>query len=321
MHVHCNGSADFYGRNSKCWVYFLHQTHGEVDLAKAIYQSCDVFFYTLADKLGINRIAKYATELGLGQKTGIDLPQEASGLVPSEEWKVKTLRQKWYAGETIFVGIGQGAITVTPVQLVRAISAISMGGKLVVPHVINPTDLPPNFVEASRLTDVKNVPISPEGWNYITDAMLKVLQPGGTSPLAAVPGIEIAGKTGSAQVVSLENRAKHKENADLAQNGWFVGFTPRRNPDVVVGVLFQGGEHGKLAARLATQVIKAYVDKQRRNPQKMVEKPKAPGTVDVGAFWSAPDSEGQKDALQAGRLAVDLPKKKLALATAAPGMN
>src|SRR5437667_4966491 len=106
MHVQCNGSANFYGRNSKCWVYFLHQTHGDVDLTKAIYQSCDVFFYTLADKLGINRIAKYATGLGLGQKTGIDLPQEATGLIPSEEWKLRNFHQKWYAGETIFVGIG-----------------------------------------------------------------------------------------------------------------------------------------------------------------------------------------------------------------------
>jgi len=321
MHVHCNGSADFYGRNSKCWVYFLHQTHGEVDLSKAIYQSCDIFFYTLADRLGINRIAKWATALGLGQKTGIDLPQEASGVVPSEEWKLRNFRQKWYAGETIFVGIGQGAITVTPVQLMRAIGAISMGGKMVVPHVINPTDLPPNYLEAAHVTEVKTVPIDPDGWNYITDAMKKVLEPGGTSPLAAVPGIEIAGKTGSAQVVSLENRAKHKDNADLAQNGWFVGFTPRRNPDIVVCVLFQGGEHGKLAARLATQVIKAYVDKQRRTPQKMVEKPKTPGTVDMGGLWSAPDSDGGKDSLQAGRFAVDLPKKRFVLATAAPGMR
>ncbi len=182
MHVHCNGSADFYGRNSKCWVYFKHLTHGDVDLEKAIYQSCDVFFYTLADKLGINKIAKYATELGLGQKTGIDLPQEASGLVPSEEWKLRTFRQKWYAGETIFVGIGQGAITVTPVQLLRAISAISMGGKLVVPHVINPTDLPSNYTEAAHFTDVKAVPFDPDGWNYITDAMGRVLLPEGTAP-------------------------------------------------------------------------------------------------------------------------------------------
>jgi penicillin-binding protein 2 len=320
MHVHCNGSADFYGRNSKCWVYFLHQSHGDVDLAKAIYQSCDVFFYTLADKLGINRIAKYATELGLGQKTGIDLPQEASGLIPSEEWKLKTFHQKWYAGETIFVGIGQGAVTVTPVQLLRAISAISTDGKLVVPHVANPTDLPPNFVEAAHFTDVKSVPIEPAGWNYITDAMGRVLEPEGTAPSAHVPGIDIAGKTGSAQVVSLENRAKHKENADLAQNGWFVGFTPRRNPDVVVCVLFQGGEHGKLAARLATQVIKAYVEKKNRSQQKMVEKP-ADGKVDIGALWSEPDSDDGHDKLEGGRFEVALPKKPIVAAVAAPGIH
>jgi penicillin-binding protein 2 len=321
LHVHCNGSADFYGRNSKCWVYFKHLTHGDVDLEKAIYQSCDVFFYTLADKLGIEKIAKYATQLGLGQKTGIDLPQEASGLIPSEEWKAKTFHQKWYAGETIFVGIGQGAVTVTPVQLARAISAISMGGKLVVPHVINPTDLPSNYTEAAHFTDVTSVPLDPSGWNYITDAMGRVLLPEGTAPRAHVDGIDIAGKTGSAQVVSLENRAKHKDDADLAQNGWFVGFTPRRNPDVVVCVLFQGGEHGRLAANVATQVIKAYVDKQRKTPQKMVEKPKPNGTVDIGGLWSEPNSDGSNDKLQGGRFVLDLPKKPLAAAIAAPGMN
>jgi penicillin-binding protein 2 len=207
------------------------------------------------------------------------------------------------------------------VQLLRAISAISMGGKMVVPHVINPTDLPSNYLEAAHVTDVKTVAFDANGWNYITDAMERVLEPGGTSPLAAIPGIEIAGKTGSAQVVSLENRAKHKDNADLAQNGWFVGFSPRRNPDVVVCVLFQGGEHGKLAARLATQVIKAYVDKQRRTPQKMVEKPKGNGTVDIGALWTEPGSEGEKEKLQGGRFVLDLPKKPLATAITAPGMR
>jgi len=107
----------------------------------------------------------------------------------------------------------------------------------------------------------------------------------------------------------------------LAQNGWFVGFTPRRNPDIVVCVLFQGGEHGKLAARLATQVIKAYVEKQRRNPQKMTEQQKSNGTVDVGGLWSDPDTGAEKDALEAARFVVDLPKKRTVLATAAPGMN
>jgi len=320
LHVHCNGSADFYGRNSKCWVYFLHQSHGDVDLTKAIYQSCDVFFYTLADKLGINRIAKYATALGLGQKTGIDLPQEASGLIPSEEWKLRTFRQKWYAGETIFVGIGQGALTVTPVQLMRAISAISTDGRLVTPHVADPSALP-NYAEASHYTEVKSVPIDGNGWNVITDAMGRVLLPEGTAPSAHIAGIDIAGKTGSAQVVSLENRAKHKNDADLAQNGWFVGFTPRRNPDIIVCVLFQGGEHGRLAARLATQVIKAFVDKQHQSPQKMVEKPNNDGKVDIGGLWTGSDFDGDKDALRAGRIVLDLPNKKIIWATAAPGLR
>ena len=319
LHVHCGGSADFYGRNYKCWVYFVHQSHGDVNLEKAIFQSCDVFFYTLADRLGISRIAKYASMLGLGQKTGIDLPNEVSGVLPSEEWKIRNFKQKWFAGETISVGIGQGAVAVTPVQLLRAISAISMGGKMVVPHVINPTDMPPGLVETARYSEVKTLPINEEGWNYITDAMVKVLQPGGTAPLAAIPGIEIAGKTGSAQVVSLNLRAKYKNSDEFAQNGWFVGFTPRRNPEVVVCVLFQGGEHGKLAARLATQVIKAYVEKRNRNPQKMTQKPT--GTVDVGGLWSDPDSGAEKDVLQAGRFIVNLPKKRPVLATAAPGMN
>ncbi len=318
LHVNCTGGAEFYGRRFGCWV---KGGHGPVTLEKAIFQSCDVFFYTLAEKLGIDRIAKYATALGLGQKTGIDLPNEVAGVMPSEEWKIKNFKQKWFAGETISVGIGQGAVAITPVQLLRAISAISMGGRMVVPHVINPVDVPAGYIEAARYTEVKNVPIDPNGWTFITDAMVKVLQPGGTSPMAAIPGIEIAGKTGSAQVVSLATRAKFKNSEDLAQNGWFVGFTPRRNPDIVVCVLFQGGEHGKLAARLATQVIKAYVEKQRRTPQKMVEKPKSNGTVDIGALWTEPGADGDKEALHGGRFVLDLPKKPLAVAVAAPGMR
>jgi penicillin-binding protein 2 len=318
LHVNCTGGAEFYGRRFGCWV---KGGHGAVDLEKAIYQSCDVFFYTLANKLGIDRIARYATDFGLGQKTGIDLPNEVAGVMPSEQWKIRNFKQKWFAGETISVGIGQGAIAITPVQLLRAISAISMGGKMVVPHVINPSEMPAGYVEAGHYGDVKNVSVDPAGWNFITDAMSRVLLPEGTAPSAHIPGIDIAGKTGSAQIVSLATRAKFKNSEALAQNGWFVGFTPRRNPDIVVCVLFQGGEHGRLAARLATQVIKAYVEKRDRNPQKMTEKPKGNGTVDVGGLWSDPSSGGEKDALEAARFIVELPKKQAVLATAAPGMN
>src|SRR5580693_3100584 len=318
MHVDCHGSAEFYGRRFGCWV---KGGHGPVELEKAIYQSCDVFFYTLAEKLGIDRIAKYATALGLGQKTGIDLPNEVSGVMPSEEWKIHNFHQKWFAGETISVGIGQGAIAITPVQLMRAVSAISMDGRMMVPHVINPTNLPTGFVQTTHYSEVTNVPIDPTGWNTITDAMGRVLLPEGTAPSAHIPGIDIAGKTGSAQIVSLAVRAKHQNNEDFAQNGWFVGFTPRRNPDIIVCVLFEGGEHGRLAARLATQVIKAYVDKQHRLAPKLAGNPKSDQKADVGALWNAPDDDGGNNKLEGGKYVLDLAKGPVALATAAPGIH
>ena len=321
LHVNCNGGATFYGRRFGCWV---KTGHGGVDLPKAIYQSCDVFFYTLAEKLGIDRIAKYATAFGLGQKTGIDLPNEVTGVMPSEEWKIRNFKQKWFAGETISVGIGQGAVAITPVQLMRAVGAISMDGRMVVPHVINPTNLPPGFVGTTHYTEVTNIPIDPTGWNTITDALSRVLLPEGTAPSAHIAGIDIAGKTGSAQIVSLALRAKHKNDTDFAQNGWFVGFTPRRNPDIIVCVLFEGGEHGKLAARLATQVIKAYVDKQRRQPTKMAAAGRVElGKVEMSGMWTDPGgTDGTNaDHLQAGRFLIEVARKPAPLAVAAPGLR
>src|SRR5277367_3186318 len=180
MHVNCTGGAEFYGRYFKCWVVAEHRTHGVVSIDKAIFQSCDVFFYTLAEKLGIGRIAKYATMFGLGQRTGIDLPQEVTGVMPSEEWKIRNFKQKWYAGETISVGIGQGAVAATPIQLARAIGAISSGGAMVRPHVTFPSELPANVIPASSGADVVHIPIDPKNWEIITDAMADVVNPGGT---------------------------------------------------------------------------------------------------------------------------------------------
>src|SRR5246127_60775 len=171
MHVNCNGGATFYGRYFKCWIATEHRVHGVVEISKGIYQSCDVFFYTLAEKLGVDRIAKDATALGLGQKTGIDLPQEVSGVMPSEEWKIRNFKQKWYAGETISVGIGQGAVAATPIQLARAIGGIASDGVLHRPHVAFPTDLPPSIKPASAPEDEVHVPIDPQNWELITDAM------------------------------------------------------------------------------------------------------------------------------------------------------
>jgi penicillin-binding protein 2 len=306
MQVHCPGGATFYGHYFGCWV---KTGHGPVELSKAIYQSCDVFFYTLAEKLGIGRIAKYAHEFGLGQKTGIDLPQEAAGVMPSEEWKAKLFKQKWFAGETISVGIGQGAVTTTPVQLARAIGGIASGGRLVRPHVAFPDELPSAYEQiVERDRQVEKVDINSQGWVTITDAMSRVVNPEGSAGSAHLDGIDFAGKTGSAQLVSLNNRKALGAKGDqFKQNGWFVGVTPRRNPDIVVAVFFEGGEHGKLAARLAAPIIKAFVDKQRKtrgNNYAAVDKEGRP--IEVSAIWSAGTAEnGVSDRMQAANFTID----------------
>src|SRR6202158_5303236 len=289
MKVNCSGGASFYGRYFKCWVVAEHRTHGITDLSKAIYQSCDVFFYTLAEKLGIERIAKYAMAFGLGQKTGIDLPQEVTGVMPSEEWKIRNFKQKWYAGETISVGIGQGAVAATPIQLARAIGAIASGGLLVRPHVTNPRDLPPGIVPASDVPDEVRIPIDPNNWETITDAMAGVVNPGGTAALSHLQGIDFAGKTGSAQTISNALKAKlgAAGKANFKDNGWFAGVEPRRNPEIVVCTLLEEGEHGYLAARTAAQVIKAYVEKKNRQPVKVASG--SSHSVEIGAVWSMPD--------------------------------
>ncbi len=323
MHVTCNGGATFYGRYFKCWISARHQTHGLVDIYKGVYQSCDVFFYTLAEKLGIDRISKYATMLGLGQKTGIDLPQEVSGVMPSEEWKIRNFKQKWFAGETISVGIGQGAIAATPIQMARAFAAIASGGRMVRPHVTNPSDLPAGLVQASNVPDTVIIPLDPKNWEIITDAMAQVVSPVGTAALSQIKGIDMAGKTGSAQTISNTLKAKMSaaEKAQHKDNGWFVGVEPRRNPEIVVCGLYEEGEHGDKTARVVAQVIKAFVEKQRRQPApKMADKAKN-GKVEIGAVWTSPDSNGQAQKLQGGHFFLDLGKSPMAVASAAPGMN
>jgi penicillin-binding protein 2 len=336
LHVNCGGGASFYGRYFKCWV---KGAHGSVTLTKGIYQSCDVYFYTLAERLGIERIAKYATAFGLGQKTGIDLPQEVSGVFPSEEWKLKNYRQKWFAGETISVGIGQGAVATTPVQLMRAISAISMGGHLVRPHVVFPDRVPETYRAALHYGDTQDIAIDPTGWETITNAMGEVLLPEGTAPSAHIPGIDIAGKTGSAQTVSnaMKSKMSNSNKEAYKDNGWFVGFTPRRNPDIIVCVLFEGGEHGKLAARLATQVIKAYDDKKNHRPLQHLKPPTEEGTpgeqtpeapptpagarkpAEMTGLWS--DGGSDSGHLQAARFRTDADSQPYHRAVAAPGME
>jgi penicillin-binding protein 2 len=304
--VNCGGGKVFYGRFFKCWISAQHTTHGTVGISKAIYQSCDSYFYTLAEKLGIGRIAKWAILLGLGQKTGIDLPQEASGVMPSEQWKIKNFKQKWYAGETISVGIGQGAVATTPIQLARAIGAVTSDGILVRPHVAFPDQFPPGFKQVANYTDKTNIGLDEQNWMTITDALAAVVSPIGTAPSAALKGIDFAGKTGSAQTISNDLKKRlGAEGKHFKDNGWFVGVTPRRNPEIVVAVLLEEGEHGYYAARAAAQVIKAYVEKQRTRETQVAKASPAPGAkpAEIAAIWHEGDPK-QPDKMQAGRFSI-----------------
>jgi penicillin-binding protein 2 len=276
MHVVCNGGGTFYGQFHAC-----DKHHGMVVIDNAIPWSCDTFYYTLADRLGIDTIAKYATSVGISQKTGIDLPDETSGTMPSTTWKLKTQHERWYPSEAISVGIGQGAVTTSPMQLARALSGIASGGALRRPHVVFPDEIPSDqyhaIIENFPGSGDKTVPITPAAWETITDGMAQVLAPGGTAGAAHLEGIDFAGKTGTAQVMSHAALARLGSSKKTVPNAWFVGMTPRRNPDIVVAVLWENGDWGWHSAQLAAQVINVFVEKQRRhdNNLRVAETPKA----------------------------------------------
>jgi penicillin-binding protein 2 len=271
MHVQCNGGATFYGRFFAC-----DQHHGSVDIHNALPYSCDTFYYTLANRLGIDTIARYGNEVGIGVKTGVDLPDEAAGVMPSEAWKMKTQHDKWYAGETISVGIGQGAIEVTPLQLARALGGIASGGVLRRPHVVFDDELTPDQLEAVQSSfpgsGEKTIPLTTDNWQIITDDLANVVGPGGTGAAVRLEGIDFAGKTGTAQVVNHSAGAKDLGKGAERANAWFVGMTPRRNPDIVVAVLVEhGGWGAEAAAPIAAQLINAFVNKQRKGAGNLIQ--------------------------------------------------
>jgi len=279
----CPGYATFYGRQFKCWVYGKG-AHGVVGLHKAILESCDVFFYNVGMHLGIDRLSYYGSKLGLGRKTGIDLPEEVPGLMPSAEWVERVFHRKWYAGETISVSTGQGAVTTTPLQLARTIGGIAMGGVFKQPHLLKDA---PNVGEErfalSELTVEK-----------ITDGMYGVVnEDGGTARNVRLPGIEVSGKSGTAQVIGYATRERFGKQKKFEDNAWFVGYAPRRNPEIVVAVLVQeSGKHGgEAAGPVVKDVIKAYYDKKNKKTQGQYtagNKSDAPGRGSAAAAAIAP---------------------------------
>ncbi len=300
MHIVCNGGWGPYGYYHQC-----DRRHGPVDIHTAIPYSCDTFFYMLGDKLGIDRIVKYATAFGYGQKTGIDLPGEQAGLMPSPQWLIKNFHHRWYPDETLDVAIGQGAVEATPIQLARIIGGIASGGHLVRPHVVFPEQLPEDFRkslgDSFPGSGEAYVPIDPANWEIVTDGMADVTEPGlyHTAGSAHLEGIDFAGKTGTAQQMSHEALEKTAKGKSTYPNAWFVGVTPRRNPELVVAVLWQNGEFSYYPARIAAQVVTAFVDKKRRQAGNLPQE-KAATPVEVGAVWTMPQAQhGAKNAASA----------------------
>jgi penicillin-binding protein 2 len=262
--VNCGGGASFFGRYFLC---HLKGGHGSVDMRTALEKSCNVYFYTLGNMLGVDRIHKWAEKLGVAGLTGIDLPNEQESIVPSTEWKLKHTGERWYPGETISVSIGQGQVTVTPASLAVMIATVANGGTRVTPHVIRAVDEGGGWKMATPPAVAERVAFKPTTLAALHDGLWRVVNGAGTGVRARIPGRDVSGKTGTAQVISIQGRqAARNSGRDLRDHGWFVFFAPRDNPEIA-GVIFgEHAEHGYLGAPIAKHVIETYFAKKEGRP-------------------------------------------------------
>ncbi len=250
--VTCHGETIIYGHPFACW---YKPGHGPVNLFSAIRYSCNIYYYHLGKRLGIENIARYARVLGFGRKTGIDLPGEKEGLVPDPEWKARIRKTPWYPGETISVSIGQGPINVTPVQVAFHTAIIAnRGKKMVVPHLVRGK----TYKEGVSLT------IKKKNIERVIKGMWQSANMKGTARAAKVDGFDVCGKTGSTQLVGRETAEKLADRKiKIKTHSWFTGFAPRDNPRVVVTVIVEyGGMGGVAAAPIAGELFRLYKKKK-----------------------------------------------------------
>jgi penicillin-binding protein 2 len=245
--VFCPGSVMIYNRKFVCW---KKEGHGTVDVHRALVQSCNVFYYLLGKKVGIDAISKYAKMFGVGEISGIDIPGESRGNPPSAEWKQHIHKEPWYPGDTISVSIGQGLLAVTPIQMATMISAVANGGSLVRPHLARDAATPP----------VK-LPVAEGTLAIIRDALADVVEEG-TATKAQLGPIHVAGKTGTAQVfkksVGVDADKQPKDERDHA---WFIGYAPAENPEIAFAIVIEHGGHGgTTAAPVARKVLEVFFE-------------------------------------------------------------
>jgi penicillin-binding protein 2 len=255
--VGCSGAKSFYGRPFRCW---RAGGHGTVNAHTAFKVSCDVYFYTLGQKMGIEKIARYARLFGFGSPTGIDLSGEKRGLVPDAEWSLAARKHPWYPGETISVSIGQGPVLITPLQMVEMTALVANGGYRVIPHLIKDAKLPPPV----------HVPLDEAALSAVRGGMWAVVnEPGGTGyGSVRLPGVEIAGKSGTVQVIGYAQRLDPQHMPfKYRDHAWFTSFAPANDPEIVVTVFAEhGGGGSRVAGPIAQAVYAKYFGIDHRQP-------------------------------------------------------
>jgi len=234
-------------------------------------ESCDVYFYKVGRRLGVDKIAEYAHRFGLGEETDFDLGNERPGLIPTTQWKLKRLKVPWQAGETISTSIGQSFVLVTPLQMARMISAVFNGGYLYQPKIVRSAVREDGKVQQFEPTIMSRINARKENLERIKSALIGVVnEPHGTGAKARIGKDLVAGKTGTAQVVNLDveksadkGRGTPQEYVDHA---WFVAIAPAEDPQLAVSVLIENGGHGgSAAAPIAGELIKAFLNKRERD--------------------------------------------------------
>ncbi|MBW1975334.1 MAG: penicillin-binding protein 2 [Deltaproteobacteria bacterium] len=251
----CPGFYRLGRRSYRCW---KRGGHGWVDMYRAIVESCDVYFYQLGLKLGVDRIAEYARLFGFGDYTGIELPGERKGLIPTSKWKEKHLKEPWQKGETLSVAIGQGYVLVTPIQLAVAYAAIANNGRRLVPYIVDRVE-GKGFYRITRNTEAKRLPLSKSNISFIKKALLGVVKElKGTAHGIWDETLPIAGKTGTAQVIRLSDRTRGENiPKHLRDHAWFIGYAPAHDPEIVVVAIVEHGGHGSSAA---APIVKKVID-------------------------------------------------------------